>query len=233
MKIYAIGDLHLSRCSDKPMDVFGEHWKEHDLRIEKNWREVVTEEDIVLLPGDLSWAMKPEEAAADIGWLGELPGTKIIIRGNHDYWWSSLTRVRKMLPDSIIPLQHTSFDCGKAVITGTRGWITSGSEGFDEERDEKILKRELHRLDLALDSAAPLREDGKPLIVMLHYPPVLSGRSSEFSKRMTCSAVDLCIYGHIHNAPGFWPDGQDAEIDGVKYRLVSADYLDFKPMRIL
>jgi len=177
--------------------------------------------------------MKLEEAAADIRWLGELPGTKIITKGNHDYWWSSLAQVKEKLPDSIIPLQHTSFDCEDAVITGTRGWITPGSEGFEEGRDGKILRRELHRLELALESAAPLMTGGKPLIVMIHYPPVISGNPTEFSERITCYGVDLCIYGHMHNSPGLWADGLDTEIDGVKYRLVSADYLDFKPLRIL
>lgn len=233
MKIYAIGDLHLSHASGKPMDIFGDHWKDHYLLIEKNWKELVNEDDLVLLPGDLSWAMKLDEAALDLQWLGELPGRKIIIKGNHDYWWSSLSQIRKALPPGIIPLQHTAFDAGTAVITGTRGWITPLSDEYDEEKDEKIYRRELHRLDLTLKSAAEMQVGGKPLIVMMHYPPVVSGRATEFSKMLSEGDADICIYGHIHCSPGQWPEGLEACIDGVKYMNVSADYVNFRPMRIV
>lgn len=232
MEIYAIGDLHLSLASGKPMDVFGDHWKDHHQLIEKNWKELITENDLVLLPGDLSWAMKLDEASEDLNWLGELPGMKIITKGNHDYWWSSVTQIRRRLPPGIIPLQHTAFDAGIAVITGTRGWITPLSEEYDEEKDEKIYRREVHRLGLALESAAEMRERGKPLIVMMHYPPVVSGRATEFSQTLSEGGADICIYGHIHCSPGQWPQGLDTRIDGVEYRLVSADYLDFKPLEL-
>ncbi len=232
MKIFAIGDLHLSIASGKPMDVFGDHWKDHHHLIEKNWKELITENDLVLLPGDLSWAMKLDEAALDLNWLGELPGRKIITKGNHDYWWSSVSQIRKRLPPCIIPLQHTAFDAGTAVITGTRGWITPLSDEYDEEKDEKIYMRELHRLNLALESAAKIKTEAKPLIVMMHYPPVISGSATGFSQMLTSRGADICIYGHIHCSPGHWPEELDTEIDGVKYRLVSADYLDFKPLEL-
>ena len=124
MKIFAIGDLHLSHSSGKPMDIFGDHWKNHHLLIEKNWRDLIMEDDLVLLPGDLSWAMTLDEAEEDLVWLENLPGRKIITKGNHDYWWHSISQLKNRLPHSIIPLQHTALDCGTAVITGTRGWIT-------------------------------------------------------------------------------------------------------------
>ena len=233
MKIFAIGDLHLSHASGKPMDIFGDHWKNHHQLIEKNWKELVTENDLVLLPGDISWAMKLDEASLDLNWLGELPGRKIITKGNHDYWWSSLSQILKVLPPGIVPLQHTAFDAGTAVITGTRGWITPLYEEYDEEKDGKIYRRELHRLNLALESAAAIENGGKPLIVMMHYPPVVSGKVTEFSEMLSEGGADICIYGHIHCSPGQWPLGLDVEIDGVKYMNVSADYLDFRPMRIL
>ncbi|MEN8208998.1 MAG: metallophosphoesterase [Candidatus Fermentibacteria bacterium] len=233
MNIYAIGDLHLSHMSGKPMDVFGDHWKDHHLLIEKNWNELVTENDLVLLPGDLSWAMKLPEAALDLNFLDELPGRKIITKGNHDYWWSSLSQINKVLPSGIVPLQHTAFDAGAAVITGTRGWITPLSDEFDEEKDEKIYRRELHRLALALESAAEISEEDKLLIVMMHYPPVISGKATEFSKMLSKGGADICIYGHIHCSPGQWPGGLDVDIEGVRYKNVSADYLDFKPVRII
>ncbi|MCD4702317.1 MAG: metallophosphoesterase [Candidatus Aegiribacteria sp.] len=232
IKVYAISDLHLSLASEKPMDVFGDHWKDHHHLIETNWRQLITENDLVLLPGDLSWAMTLDEAAEDMNWLGELPGRKIITKGNHDYWWSSISQVRKKLPPGIIPLQHTAFDAGTAVITGTRGWITPLSDEYDEEKDEKIYRRELHRLGLALESAAKLRTEGKPLIVMLHYPPIVSGRGTEFSRMLSDGGADVCIYGHIHMSPGSWPEGLDIEIEGVKYLMVSADYLNFKPLEL-
>ncbi|MCD4776361.1 MAG: metallophosphoesterase [Candidatus Aegiribacteria sp.] len=232
MRIFAIGDLHLSHSSGKPMDIFGDHWKNHHLRIEKNWRELITEEDLVLLPGDLSWAMTLDEAEEDLIWLESLPGRKIITKGNHDYWWSSISGVKKRLTPGIIPLQHTAFDCEIAVITGTRGWITPLSEDYLKERDEKIYNRELGRLKMALESTAEFRKAGKPLIVMLHYPPVVCGESTEFSEMLSNEGVELCIYGHIHNSPGQWAEGLDTETGGVKYRLVSADYLDFRPLRI-
>jgi len=232
MKIFAIGDLHLSFASGKPMGVFGEHWKDHNLLIEKYWKELVREEDLVLLPGDLSWAMTLPEAAEDIAWLESLPGRKIITRGNHDYWWTSISRVRKTLPPGIVPLQHTAFDCGAAVITGTRGWVTPRSDEYVTKRDEKIYRRELGRLTIALKSAAKIRTEGKPLIVMLHYPPVVRGLATGFSEMLSSAGVDICVYGHIHNSPGDWGSGLDTETGGVKYLLVSADYLDFRPREL-
>jgi len=233
MKIFAIGDLHLSHASGKPMDIFGDHWKDHHQLIEKNWKELVMVDDLVLLPGDLSWAMKLAEASLDLNWLGELPGRKIITKGNHDYWWSSLSQILKVLPPGIVPLQHTAFDAGTAVITGTRGWITPLSDEYDEEKDGKIYRRELHRLDLALESAAEMETGEKPMIVMMHYPPVVSGKATEFSQMLSDGGADICIYGHIHCSPGHWPEGLDVEMDGVKYMNVSADYLNFRPIRII
>ncbi len=233
MRIFAIGDLHLSLSGDKPMDIFGDHWKDHHLFVEQNWKELISEEDLVLLPGDLSWAMTLEQAMEDISWLGSLPGKKIITKGNHDYWWSSLSKIREMLPSSIVPLQHTAINTGNAVITGTRGWITPMSDEYTLEKDEKIYRRELHRLSLALESASIHRDEGIPLIVMMHYPPIVSRRATGFAEILSDEGADLCIYGHIHNSPDNRDGDTDMEIDGVKYMLVSADYLDFRPLRIL
>jgi len=215
------------------MDIFGNHWEDHASAIAANWREVVSEGDTVLIPGDISWAMKLEEAATDLEWIDTLPGTKIIARGNHDYWWSSISKVRTALPGSIIPLQHTAWRSERAVITGTRGWISPEYEEFDDEKDGRLHRRELHRLDIALKAASAIRRREDTLIVMLHFPPVLGGLPTDFSRKLSCSGVDLCIYGHIHNSPGSWPENLDTVIDGVRYMLVSADYLDFKPLRIL
>lgn len=232
MSMFAIGDLHLSFSGDKPMDVFGEHWRDHHLLLEKNWRSAVGEADTVLLPGDLSWAMDLDGAMDDLLWLDRLPGRKLLIKGNHDYWWSSISKMKNILPESVVPLQNEAVDIGPAVVTGTRGWVTPESEGYSEEDDGKVYRRELLRLGMALDAARGLMDGGKPLVVMMHYPPFSGGRPTEFARMMSERGVDLCVYGHMHMAPGEWPDDVDAEIDDVTYRLVSADRLNFRPLEL-
>lgn len=231
MKVYAIGDLHLSHSGEKPMDVFGRHWEGHRERIGENWRAVVSSEDLVLVPGDISWGMRMIDAIPDLEWLGGLPGRKVIIRGNHDYWWPSISRLRRDLPSGILPLQCSAVDVGPCVVAGTRGWKTPMAEDFIED-DGPIYRRELGRLDLSLAEAAGIREgiSGRPLLVMMHYPPVWGGEPSEFSARIAASGARICVYGHIHALPGEWPDHLDTELDGVEYRLVSADHLDFRPL---
>ncbi|OPL19392.1 MAG: hypothetical protein AVO35_10930 [Candidatus Aegiribacteria sp. MLS_C] len=232
MLLFAIGDLHLSLSSDKPMDVFGDHWKDHHIVLERNWREVVGTSDTVLVPGDISWAMDMNGAMADLQWLDGLPGRKVIVKGNHDYWWSSISRMREILPESIVPLQNDALDAGPAVVTGTRGWLTPVSEGYSGDDDGRVYRRELLRLGMALDAAGKLMDGKKRLVAMMHYPPVVGGRPTEFSRMLSERGVDLCLYGHIHMAPGTWPDGLDCELDGVEYRLVSADRLDFRPLEL-
>lgn len=232
MHLFAIGDLHLSLSSDKPMDVFGDHWKDHHRVLERNWKEVVGADDTVLVPGDISWAMDMDGAMADLQWLDGLPGRKVIVKGNHDYWWSSISRMREVLPESIVPLQNDALDAGPAVVTGTRGWLTPASEGYSQGDDGRVYRRELLRLGMALDAAGKLMDGKKRLVAMMHYPPVVGGRPTEFSRMLSEKGVDLCLYGHIHMAPGTWPDGLDCELDGVEYRLVSADRLDFRPLEL-
>ncbi|MBN2585769.1 MAG: metallophosphoesterase [Candidatus Fermentibacteraceae bacterium] len=232
MRLFAIGDLHLSMSGDKPMDVFGEHWKDHHMLLERNWRRDVCDDDTVLLPGDLSWAMDLEEAREDLEWLGRLPGRKVVIKGNHDLWWASLSKLRSALPKGIIPLQHTALRTGPAVITGVRGWITPLWDEFDEERDGKVYRRELLRLEMALEAAGGLMDRRRKLVVMMHYPPIVGGAPTEFADMMSDRGVDVCVYGHIHCAPGCWPERLDTESGGVLYRLVSADRLDFTPLEL-
>lgn len=232
MSLFAIGDLHLSLSSDKPMDIFGDHWKDHHLVLERNWRETVGGTDTVLMPGDLSWAMDMDGAMADLRWLDGLPGRKLLIKGNHDYWWGPISRMREMLPESMVPLQNEALGTDGAVVTGTRGWLTPISEGYSEEKDGKVFRRELLRLGMALDAAEKLMDGKRKLIVMMHYPPVVAGVGTEFSGIMSERGVDLCVYGHMHMAPGSWPDDVDTVLDGVEYRLVSADRLDFRPLRL-
>lgn len=228
MKLWAISDLHLPGGQKKPMDIFGTHWSDHASKVAEAWRARIAPGDVVLMPGDLSWAMTLDQAAADFAFLGELPGRIVIVRGNHDYWWNSVSQVRAALPPNVTALQHDLFDagCGR-LFTGTRGWNLPGSEGFDAH-DEKVYRRELNRLELGLRAAQAHSPDR--LGVLLHYPPLAAGAErSEFTDLLEAFGVDLCVYGHLHDrskqrrAPG-------GVIRGVRYALVSCDALDFTPL---
>jgi predicted phosphohydrolase len=169
MTVFAISDLHLGHSVDKPMDRFGPQWVGHAERVARAWRERVRDTDTVLVCGDTSWAMRLEEAAADLAWLGALPGRKILLRGNHDYWWGSLKRLRGALPAGIEPLQNDSHIAEGWSICGSRGWLLPTSESRPEDR--AIFERELGRLRMSLESAG----GGRPKLAMLHYPPWMPG----------------------------------------------------------
>ena len=226
MKIFAISDLHMSGGADKPMDVFGGNWTDHLLRIEDDWRARVTDEDVVLLSGDLSWAMELDDALPDLAWLGTLPGKKIFVRGNHDYWWKSISRIRDKLPPGVYALQNDAVKIENAVFCGSRGWTAEGSPDFTEQ-DQKILLRENERMRLALENAAKLREEGDNLYVLIHYPPFNVWRQdSTLTKLYEDSGVTAVIYGHLH--------GKDSRADllieknSVRYYLTSCDLLGHK-----
>jgi predicted phosphohydrolase len=226
MAIFAIGDLHLGFAVDKPMDRFGPHWIGHAERIARAWRERVGASDTVLVCGDTSWAMRLDEALPDLAYLGALPGRKILLRGNHDYWWGSLARLRAALPPGIDPLQNDSHRADDWWICGARGWSLPGP-GSDPA-DELIYARELGRLRLSLESAGP---DG-PRLAMLHYPPWMPGVDARAVVDLLREfGVQVCVYGHLHAmAPGTYPEGLH---DGIRYHCVSADLVDFAPRHIL
>jgi len=227
MRIFAIGDLHLSLAADKPMNVFGPAWEDHANRIAEAWRGAVAAEDVVLIPGDISWAMQLGEAAPDIGFIGGLPGRKVLLRGNHDYWWSSLSKVRAMLPEGMFALQNDVLCFDGAVIAGSRGWVCPGSAIFSEDTDRKIYDREVLRLGLSLSKA----EKRDKLICMLHYPPFNEKRMrSGFSDLMEQHGVDIAIYGHLHDKA--CRNAFEGERNGVEYHLCSADHLGFTPKLI-
>lgn len=226
MAIYAIGDLHLAHNQLKPMDVFGDRWAGHVERLSSNWKAVVGDSDLVIVAGDISWAMHLRDAYADLKWLAGLPGTKLLIRGNHDYWWSSIGKVRAALPPVIYALQNDHFYWNNWAICGTRGWICPDEEGFDHEQDQKIYNREILRLRLSLKSAAGRSEI--PIIAALHYPPFnRRHQPSAFTELLEEYQVSICLYGHIHD------DGRDYVFqglrNGVTYHYVAADALDFRP----
>jgi predicted phosphohydrolase len=227
--LYAIGDLHLSLSVDKPMDIFGEAWVKHEEKIKEYWLEHVSEEDTVLIPGDISWATTFEEAKIDLKWIDDLPGKKLLLRGNHDYWWTSLKRMTEAFPDMFF-VQNNYYEYDTYLICGTRGWVCPNKQNFDGH-DEKIYKRELIRLKLSLDSARKVSQ--KPIIVMTHYPPTNEAyEASGFTELYESYGVSKVIYGHLHTEVSF-KCGMQGIVNGVEYQLVSSDYVDFKLQKIV
>lgn len=225
MRIYAISDLHLPGGQEKPMDVFGARWENHFEKITSDWESRVKEVDVVLLPGDTSWAMALDDAKADLARVMALPGQKILLRGNHDYWWSSLTRVRELLPKGNFALQNDACDLGDFVVCGSRGWLLV-PENAGESQDKKVFEREKIRLELSL-SAAQKKAQGRPIVCMMHYPPMLGETvETDFTSLLEKYNVRLCVYGHLHG-DGI-KMGFNGEKNGIQYRLVSCDALDFK-----
>lgn len=224
MKLYAIGDLHLGFQTNKPMDIFGHRWINHSQHIEQHWREKITPEDVVLIPGDLSWAMRLEEAKTDLDWLETLPGKKICIKGNHDYWWDRPKKLNERYK-SIVFLQNTAYFIGKRAICGTRGWICPNPVSFSQE-DARLYERELMRLELSLKAAKKAEE----IWVMLHYPPTNAQEyTSPLIKLLSDYPVTKVIYGHLHDEAS-WEQSLIGMYDGISYELVSADYLNFDPL---
>ena len=171
MSIFAIGDLHLPGGDKKPMDVFGAHWERHFERICADWQSRVKPEDIVLIPGDISWAMQLGDALNDLREIAKLPGTILLLRGNHDYWWSSLSQLRACLPENMHAVQNDAFDAGDCVFCGTRGWTIPLGQNAAAQ-DEKLYRREALRLEMSLKDAARIA-NGRPIFAMMHYPPLL------------------------------------------------------------
>ena len=225
MKIFAIGDLHLSTTSAKPMDIFGSGWEGHFEKIKKDWLSKVTAEDVVLIPGDISWAMKLEDALQDLLLLKELPGRKIFVRGNHDYWWSGITKLRASAPDeSYTFLQTDACKIGNIVFVGSRGWTCPGSPDFSEQ-DDKLYHREIERFKLAFADAKKLMEEGDTLIVVMHFPPFsIKNPESEFTKLFEEMGVSAVVFGHIHGS-SYFPF--KVEKNGVTYHLTSCDKVGF------
>lgn len=228
MKIFAISDLHLSFACDKPMDVFGGKWEGYLDKIKLNWEKKVSDEDIVLIAGDISWAMKTDEVYSDLEWIDKLPGKKIMIKGNHEYWWKSISAVRAILPPSIMAIQNDSIKIGGFIFCGTRGWILPEDGVTLSAEDEKIYKREIERVKLTLKSAALQRCNGEKIIAMIHYPPFgLKREESEFTKLFEGYGVDAVIFGHLH---GYTKCSLVTEISGIKYYLTSCDHISNDPV---
>ena len=225
MKLFAIGDLHLPGGDDKPMNVFGSHWDNHFERISQDWRTRVGEEDTVLIPGDISWALQLRDAVPDLQAIAALPGRKVLTKGNHEYWWNSLTQVRAVLPPGMRVIQHSALDLGETVVCGTRGWMIPTGDTALAPEDQKILNRELARMEMALQEAGKLRA-GRPLVAMIHFPPLYEQvRDTDFTRLFERYQVSTVVYGHLHG-PAIRA-GFNGMHHGVRYMLTSCDSLNF------
>ncbi len=224
MSLFAIGDTHLSFGTDKPMDIFN-GWTDYEARLEKNWRAVVDDDDTVVIAGDISWAMKLEKTYEDFSFLNSLPGQKIILKGNHDYWWNTKKKMDGYLEENGFDTLHILFNnayrVGDISVCGTRGWF------FDcvNDEDAKILNREVGRLKMSLDEAKKL--SGEP-VVFLHYPPLSREQTcGELYDVLVEEKIERCYYGHLHDASCRW--AFTGESDGINFSLISGDYLGFCP----
>lgn len=253
MTIWAIADLHLAfGVSGKSMEKFGSLWSNYTEKIASQWRSCVGQEDLVLIPGDISWAMRLDQVVPDIDWISALPGTKVLLRGNHDYWWPSRSKLESFLPKDILCIQNNALLWNNVAIGGTRLWDSSEYSFLDylenpeallekgmalsevekeqkRSEDQRIFARELQRLELSLQQ---MHQEAEVRIALTHYPPIgaelLPSKASEILEKYQ---VNYSIFGHLHGVVlGSLPFGKAR---GVSYHLASADYLRFHPIRIL
>lgn len=226
MRVFAIADLHLSYTAPKPMTVFGPQWAGHPQAILDAWQALVRPEDVVLLPGDLSWSMRLEDALTDLAPIAALPGQKVLLRGNHDYWWPTISRLRAALPAGTFAIQNDALRLGDLVVCGTRGWITPEAEQFNAE-DGKIYARETERLRLSLEAARKLQSERSYTVLMLHYPPTAAQFApTAFTDLIERYRPDQVVYGHLHGVP---IERSLRQWDGIPTHLVASDALRFVP----
>ncbi|HSB12699.1 MAG TPA: metallophosphoesterase [Blastocatellia bacterium] len=230
MKVFAIGDLHLAGGTGKTMDRFGERWRDHDRRIFEAWERTVADDDLVLVAGDTSWAMRLEEALPDLDRIGRAKGVKLLVKGNHDYWWESKSKLTRAIHPSIRILQSNSIIVNRVAAAGTRGWICPNDSHFDEHA-AKIYEREVGRLRSALESLRGRESEFDSLIVALHYPPTNPDhQASGFTELIDEYGAASCVYGHLHG------DDISTALSGLRakttYHVVSADAVDFAPAEI-
>lgn len=228
MSLFAIADLHLSLGCDKPMDVFN-GWQNYTEKLEKNWRSIVNQEDTVVIAGDISWAMKLEDAEKDFAFIHSLPGKKLILKGNHDYWWTTKKKIDAFLSEhgftSIQIVHNNAYVVGDMAVCGTRGWLYNS----ESDEDFKIVNREVGRLNASLDDAK--RQEANP-IVFLHYPPVYDTlQCEEILSVLETRGIKNCYFGHIHGSEAA-RRAVTGEYHGIKMHLISCDYLSFLPVLV-
>lgn len=233
MSIYTIGDLHLSFENPKPMNIFGDNWENHEEKIREDWMSKVKEEDTVIHPGDFSWAMHLKDTYKDFKYLCSLPGKKIMLKGNHEYWWTTITNMKNYLKENnfnnIDFIQTNSVEVENKIICGTRGWSL---HNLDSDNSKKILAREELRLELGIKDAISKNVDGnKEIIVFIHYPPIIKENlNTGFIKILKKYDIKRCYYAHLHGKS--IEEAVEGNIDGIEFKLVSADALDFKVLKI-
>lgn len=247
MRIWALSDLHLSiSCPDKDMSVFGSIWDNYQQKMALNWDRLIVQEDLVLIAGDISWAMKDVQALPDLEWIHARPGKKVLIKGNHDYWWSSKSKIKKLLPPSLHIIQNDAFNYENISIGGTRLWdsphfdfsefthiipnkLSKQPQKESTHEDHQIYEREIHRLHLSLEALNPKAEYK---IVMTHYPPIDAyAHDSPVSMLLEKYNIHACIFGHLHSLKPEFTFPQ--EKNGIRYFLTSADYINFQPIQIV
>ena len=237
MSIYIIGDLHLSFGEDKPMSIFGLNWEGHCEKLKEDWMKKVKQQDTVILAGDFSWATYLEDTYEDFSYLNSLPGRKILLKGNHDYWWTTVTSMKRYLDEQKIEnvdfLFNNSFEIENKIFVGTRGWSF-----LDSENSKKMIAREALRLELSIKSAIEQYGDTKEIIAIMHYPPISKSfmkneynYDSQFLDIMKKYNIKKCYYGHLHGASH--KEAIEGIVDGIELKLISSDYLDFKLHEII
>lgn len=231
MAIYTIADLHLSFNTDKPMDIFGTNWENYEEKIKEDWLKKVKKEDYIILPGDFSWAMYLEETIKDFEFINQLPGKKILLKGNHDYWWTTVTNMRKFLKENnfenIDFLHNNSYEIENKIIVGTRGWVLS-----EDLEDKRLTKREADRLELSIMNGIKEYGNEKEIIAFMHYPPITKNyRNTEYINVLKKYNIKKCYYGHLHSIS--IQEALEGIIDGIEYKLVSSDGVDFKLTKII
>ena len=230
MAIYTIADLHLSFNTNKPMNIFGTNWENYEEKIKRDWLKKVTKEDYVILPGDFSWAMYLEETIKDFEFINQLPGKKILLKGNHDYWWTTITNMRKFLEENnfanIDFLHNNSYEIENKIIVGTRGWILS-----EDLEDKRLTKREADRLELSISNGIKEYGNEKEIIAFMHYPPITKNyQNTEYIEVLKKYNIKKCYYGHLHSIS--IQEALEGIIDGIEYKLVSSDGVDFRLTKI-
>ena len=238
MAIFVIADLHLdTKSNEKSMEVFGNRWRDYVHKIQKNWTRLVGPEDTVIVPGDISWALNLEAALPDLKWIDTLPGKKILMKGNHDFWWSTASKMQKMFEEheiqSISLLNNNAFEVENYILAGSRGWFTDRSmQNTAQNIDyEKIVRREIIRLKLSLDEAKKIQDgSGKEILVFLHFPPVWGDfYCEEILQLLNSYGIKRCYFGHIH---GSYTSPASFCAHNIQFQMISADYLDFIPQII-
>lgn len=235
VNFWAIADTHLSFAKQKDMSRFGEKWLNHTERIANAWREQVSPEDVILIPGDISWAQSAGRILPDLAWLSMLPGQKVLLRGNHDHWWDGIGKARALAqPFGFHLLEGDSLELNGVVLCGAMGHVAPHDPYYKADAKKDRYTRELERLQKALEAGHKRRQSPhQPMILMMHYPPFTSdGKRTAYVDVISHYRPTVCLYGHLHH-PHEWEIAQQGEFEGVEYALVAADYLNMIPHRVL